>query len=255
MGSRILVVIPARWGSSRFPGKPLAKIAGKPMIQWVYERVSRAKMVNQVIVATDDERILSTVTGFGGLAEMSPSELPSGTDRTAFVARKLAGNIIVNVQGDEPLIEPDAVDLVVQTLLSDDSAHMATLARRMTNGADIENPNKARVILDHRHRALYFSRAAVPFARDIKEKSQWAEVFPYYEHIGIYAYRRDFLFQFTALPPSLLEQIEKLEQLRALENGFVIKVGIGTFESVCVDVPEDVDAVEQRMKELNLYEY
>jgi 3-deoxy-manno-octulosonate cytidylyltransferase (CMP-KDO synthetase) len=254
MVNRILAVIPARWASSRFPGKPLAKIAGKPMIQWVYERTSKAKTVDQVVVATDDERIASTVAAFGGLVEMTPSELPSGTDRVAFVARKYDGDIIVNVQGDEPLIEPDAVDLTAQTLLSDDSAHMATLARRMTNGADIENPNKARIVLDQRQRALYFSRAAVPFARDIHEKSQWPEVYPYYEHIGIYAYRREFLFQFTALPPALLEQTEKLEQLRALENGFVIKVGIGSFDSVCVDVPQDVKAVEQRMKELNLYE-
>jgi 3-deoxy-manno-octulosonate cytidylyltransferase (CMP-KDO synthetase) len=232
----------------------LAKIAGKPMIQWVYERASKAKTVDQVVVATDDERIMSAVAGFCGIVEMTPSDLPSGTDRAAFVARKYAGDVIVNVQGDEPLIEPDAVDLAAQTLLADDSAHMATLVRRITNGADIENPNKVRVVLDHRHRALYFSRAAVPFARDIEEKSQWPTVFPYYEHIGIYAYRREFLFQFTALPPAQLEQIEKLEQLRALENGFVIQVGVGNFDSVCVDVPEDVEVVERRMKELNLYE-
>ena len=247
----ISVIIPARWASSRFPGKPLAMIAGKPMIQWVYERAKRAELVDEVIVATDDERILAAVHNFGGLGEMTPSELPSGTDRVAFVARKRTADVIINVQGDEPLIDPAAVDLAVTTLLSDEKAHMATLVRRLPLGADLDNPNKVRVVLDNFGRALYFSRAAVPYARDV-EKSLWPAKFPYYEHIGIYAYRRDFLFTFTELPPGPLEQIEKLEQLRALENGFIIKVGVSTFESVCVDVPNDVIAAAQRMRELKI---
>lgn len=249
MNEEIVAVIPARWASSRFPGKPLAMIAGKPMIQWVYERASLAKTISRVIVATDDERIVQAVQSFGGEVQMTPSELPSGTDRTAWVCRHLQCTIVVNVQGDEPLIEPDAVDLVAQTLVDNPAADMATLARRIGDCDDLENPNKARVIIDRYQRALYFSRAAVPFARDV-EKAKWIDTFPYYDHIGIYAYRRSFLFKLTELPPSQLEQIEKLEQLRALENGYTIQVGLCPFNPICVDVPDDVRKVEQRMKEI-----
>jgi len=252
MNKRIIAVIPSRWASSRFPGKPLASIAGKPMIQWVYERTARATKILQTIVATDDQRIADVVKSFGGRVAMTPSDLPSGTDRVARVVADMDVDAVINVQGDEPLIEPEAVDLLVDTLLQDDHTPMATLARRITKADELENYNSARVVIDRDNNALYFSRVPLPFARDLKNKHDWVAHFPYYDHIGIYAYRKDFLMQYSSLPVSILEQAEKLEQLRALENGYKIKVGIGEFMPICVDVPQDVDRVEQRIRELNI---
>ncbi len=244
----VVGVIPARYASTRFPGKPLALIAGKPMIQWVYERALKAKLLDQLLVATDDERIFSAVVGFGGKVEMTPGDLPSGTDRTAYVARKLQADILVNIQGDEPLIDPLAVDLVAGTLIEHDDADMATLVHPVDGGTELANPNKVRVVLDCRGRALYFSRAVIPYLRDAGDQKVWASRFTFYEHIGIYAYRRDALFRLTALAQSPLEKAEKLEQLRALENGMVIQVGICRFESLGVDVPEDLAAVEKKLQ-------
>ncbi|MDZ7370099.1 MAG: 3-deoxy-manno-octulosonate cytidylyltransferase [candidate division KSB1 bacterium] len=251
-GRRIVVVIPARWASTRFPGKPLANIAGKPMIQRVYERVSQARDIDEVLVATDDERISGAVATFGGRAVLTPSELPSGTDRTAFVARQLQADILVNVQGDEPLIDPAAVEMTANLLLEDETADLSTLARRVKSVEDLENPNKVRVVLDRFGHALYFSRAVIPYLRDVKDSFGRLERFPYLEHIGIYGYRREALFQLTALPPSSLEEAERLEQLRALENGMTIKVGICDFVSQGVDTPEDAVAVERMIREREL---
>jgi len=244
------VIIPARYASSRFPGKPLALIAGRPMIQWVYERAARAKEFDHLIVATDDTRIFDAVTAFGGRAVMTPGDLASGTDRVAWVARDLDVEVVVNLQGDEPLIEPAALELVAATLLSDDEAVMATLARKVHNGEELIGHDTARVVLDRDRRALYFSRAAIPFVRDMSEVREWPALFPFYDQIGIYAYRKDFLLGYGALPASLLEQAEKLEQLRALENGHIIKVGLCDFRPVCVDLPEHIAAVERRIREL-----
>jgi 3-deoxy-manno-octulosonate cytidylyltransferase (CMP-KDO synthetase) len=249
--NKVVAIIPARWASSRFPGKPLAPIAGKPMIQWVVERTRMATTLTDVIVATDDARIIEAVESFGGTAVMTPSELPSGTDRVAFVARDLDVDAVINVQGDEPLIDPQSIDVLATTLLAESSTKMATLVRPFKKGDRVDNPNTVRVVIDKNHNALYFSRAAIPFARDIAPHN-WSLHFPYYDHIGIYAYRKDFLLELTELPISLLEQAEKLEQLRVLENGYNIKVGIVNVQPICVDVPEDVDLVEQRIKELNL---
>ena len=218
----VVAIIPARWASSRFPGKPLALIAGKPMIQWVYERTRQAETLTDIIVATDDDRIVDAVTAFGGRAVMTPSELPSGTDRAAFVARELDVDAVINVQGDEPLIDPHAIDVLTETLLSETTTRMATLVRKITEANEVDNPNIVRVVIDNNNDALYFSRAAVPYARDI-EKESWVDHYTYYDHIGIYAYRKDFLLQLTELPISMLEQAEKLEQLRVLENGYKIK--------------------------------
>lgn len=252
MKNRVIAVIPSRWASSRFPGKPLTPIAGKPMIQWVYERTTRASKIFQTIVATDDQRIADVVKSFGGHVAMTPSELPSGTDRVARVVADMDVDAVINVQGDEPLIDPEAIDLLVDTLLQDDLTPMATLARKITEPEELENYNSARVVIDVNQNALYFSRVPLPFARDLKNKNEWAAHFPYYDHIGIYAYRKEFLMKYSSLPFSILEQAEKLEQLRALENGYRIKVGIGEFKPICVDVPQDVDRVEQRMRELNI---
>ena len=250
---KIITIIPARWASSRFPDKPLAQIAGKPMIQWVYERASQATLVDNTIVATDDERIFQAVKNFGGNVEMTPGDLISGTDRVAFVAKDLDADIIINVQGDEPLIQPEAIDLVAETLQADDDAVMGTLARKITDAKELDNFNMARVVVNSDNHAMYFSRAVIPHARDIQDKKTWPDHFPYYAHIGIYSYHRDFLLRYENLPISVLEQAEKLEQLRALENGFIIKVGLCDFAPICVDIPEHIQAVEQRIKELQLH--
>jgi len=252
MNERVIAVIPSRWASSRFPGKPLATIAGKPMIQWVYERTSQAKKITETIVATDDERICETVKSFNGKVVMTPSDLPSGTDRVAKAVAEMDVDAVINVQGDEPLIEPQAVDLLVDTLLQDSDAPMATLARKIDDPDEMTNYNSARVIFDKNFNALYFCRLPLPFVRDIKDSREWIKHFPYFDHIGIYAYRKDFLMNYSKLSYSALEHAEKLEQLRALENGYKIKVGIGDFNPICVDVPEDVARVEQRIKELDL---
>lgn len=251
MSESIIGIIPARWASSRFPGKPLADIAGKPMIQWVVERANQANTLSDVIVATDDERIQHAVQAFGGQAVMTPSDMASGTDRVAYVARDLKVDAVVNIQGDEPLIDPKSIDVLVKTLLQETSTRMATLVRRISDSEDLDNPNSVKVVLDIYNNALYFSRAALPFARDISKK-MWALQFPYYEHIGMYAYRKTFLLELTELPLSTLEQAEKLEQLRVLENGFKIKVGIVDDKPVGVDVPEDIVRVEKRIKELDI---
>ncbi len=248
---KVVAIVPARWASSRFPGKPLAPIAGKPMIQWVVERTRLATRLSDVIVATDDDRIAEAVASFGGRAVMTPSELPSGSDRVAYAVRDLDVDAVIKGQGDEPLIDPHAVDTLADTLLEESSTKMATLVRKCAEDENINNPNTVRVVIDKNNNALYFSRAAIPFARDI-DQDEWPLHFPYYHHIGIYAYRKQFLLELTELPISVLEQAEKLEQLRVLENGVSIKVGIVDVEPICVDVPEDVGRVEQRIKELTL---
>ena len=251
MSRGIAGIIPARWASSRFPGKPLAMIAGKTMIRRVYEQVSKAKSLDQVLVATDDERIFKEVEKFGDVV-MTPGDIPSGTERVGFVARDLTSDLIINIQGDEPLIDPGAVDLVARTLLEDDESVMATLARKVTDPEELDDINTARVVLDANQRALYFTRAVIPFARDIKDKNDWPEQFPYYDQIGLYAYRRAFLLKYKDLPYSILENAEKLEQLRALENGYKIRVGLCDYEAVCVDIPEHIDKVEKKIQELGI---
>jgi 3-deoxy-manno-octulosonate cytidylyltransferase (CMP-KDO synthetase) len=248
---KVVAIIPARYGSTRFEGKPLADILGKPMIQWVYEGVCQSKLIDQAIVATDDQRILEVVQSFGGRAVMTSPDHPSGSDRIAEVSRNLKCEIIVNVQGDEPLIKGSIIDKAIKPLLKDETLPMSTLITRMTEVKDWLNPHIVKVVVDQKGFALYFSRSPIPFPRDVNiEKLQFSpfgkkEGLPksVYKHIGVYVYRRVFLLRYSKMKPTPLEKIEKLEQLRALENGYRIKVIPVDYEPICVDTPEDIQKV------------
>ena len=248
---RVIAVIPARYGSTRFEGKPLADILGKPMIQYVYEGVCQSKLIEGVIVATDDQRIMEVVRQFGGKAMMTSPEHFSGTDRVAEVARKIASEIIVNVQGDEPLIRGVIIDKAIRPLLTDDTLPMSTLMTRIEDVKDWLNPHIVKVVVDQRGYALYFSRSPIPFPRDLQierlESNPFGTKRPLpkrvFKHIGVYVYRRKFLLHFARMKPTPLEKLEKLEQLRALENGYRIKVTAVDYEPICVDTPEDLKKV------------
>jgi 3-deoxy-manno-octulosonate cytidylyltransferase (CMP-KDO synthetase) len=243
---KILGVIPARYGSTRFPGKPLALICGKPMIQHVYQRCLRAKRLDEVVVATDDVRIYDCVRGFNGQAVMTSKKHRSGSDRIAEVIRKpryRGFNVILNIQGDEPLIDPGAINLLAKEMFVNPKEQMATLAANFKKVGDAANPNTAKVVTDARGRALYFSRCPIPFIRN----GNAGKAGPFLKHIGLYAYRRNFLIKFTQWPVGRLERLEKLEQLRALENGAGIKVLRTNYSCLSVDSPEDVDQIEKHM--------
>ncbi len=242
-GGRTIAIIPARYSSVRFPGKPLADIAGKPMIQHVVERARAASLIDGVVVAPDDDRIAGAVRKFGGRAVMTPACLATGTDRVAYAARELEeAEIVVNVQGDEPLILPEMIDQAVRPLREDTAMQAGTLVKRITEAAELGNPNVVKVVLDRCGRCLYFSRSPIPFGRD-GGQAQWTARHPYYKHIGLYVFRRDFLLQFAALEHTPLEQMEKLEQLRILEHGFGITAAVTTLDSVAVDTPADLERV------------
>ena len=241
---RTLGVIPARYGAQRFPGKPLAMIAGKPLIQRVYEQVAKATQIDKVIVATEDERIVKAVKAFGGEAVMTSPSCATGTDRVAEVARQHESEFVVNIQGDEPLMRPEMIDQLVAGLRNDSGCVMATLAHRIESPEALANPNVVKVVFARNGNALYFSRYPIPFARDPEVAGAAAR----YKHLGIYAYRRGFLLKFVQMPQSELEKAEKLEQLRALENGFAIKVLVTPHDSVGVDTPEDVKCAEEILK-------
>ncbi len=232
-------MIPARWASTRFPGKPLAKLAGEPMIVHVVRRASEAKTVDHVIVATDDERIAEAAAGAGAEAVMT-GECPSGTDRVALaIAGRREWEIVINVQGDEPLLSGDNIDVLVEGLLADGEARMSTLCRSL-EPERAEDPNAVKVVRDLRGRALYFSRSPIPYPRH--REAAWKL---WRLHLGIYGFRRGALEEFVALPPSELEQAEGLEQLRALENGIPILVLDAPHPAFGVDTPEDLERVEK----------
>ena len=240
---RVVVIIPARYGSQRLPAKPLADVCGKPMIQHVYERATKAKLVHAVVVATDDERIAAVVRGFGGHAVTTPESLQSGTDRVAYVARSLPdAHIVANIQGDEPAIEPAAIDEAIAPLLHDPSILVGTLVRKIESNAELTNPGMVKVVVDQDMNALYFSRAPIPFMRDIPG-GDWLDHHTYYKHIGLYVFRRDFLCTFAEMSQTSLERAEKLEQLRILEKGFKIRCTITSFDSIPVDTQEDLEQV------------
>lgn len=243
--NKVIGVIPARYGSSRFPGKPLANLCGKPLIVHVYDRALKSNLLSKLIVATDDERIQSSVRTYGGETVMTRIDHQSGTDRIAEAVENLAADIVVNIQGDEPLIEPEMIDEVVMPLLEDESVWMATLKKKITSQDEMDNPNVVKVVTDKNDFALYFSRSLIPYPRKKSIKSD------FYKHIGIYAYRKEFLLKLTKLPIRCLEKVEELEQLRVLENGYRIKVAETKFDTVAVDTPEDLVKVEQLMKNIS----
>ena len=218
------------------------------MVQRVYERAKQSRLLTDVIIATDDERIASVVRKFGGKAVMTAPEIQSGSDRVAFVARGLDADIIVNVQGDEPLIEPAMIDQTIQLLIDDDTAVVGTAVKKITSLDELLTPNVVKVVIDKNNYALYFTRSLVPFIRDSQEVTDWPTRAVFYKHFGIYVYRGSFLQRYASLPSTPLEQAEKLEQLRILENGFRIKVGITEFDSIPVDTQEDLDRVRAKIK-------
>jgi 3-deoxy-manno-octulosonate cytidylyltransferase (CMP-KDO synthetase) len=230
----VIAVIPARFDSTRLPGKALAEIGGVPMIVRVWRQTRHAPSLQRVIVATDDERIARTIREAGGEAEMTATTHQSGTDRIAEVAARIKAEIYLNVQGDQPFIEPADLDALVEPMIADPSLSMGTLATPITDDEEWYNPNKVKVVCDARGDALYFSRSPIPFARDGGRPAMARR------HIGVYGYRRDFLLAFAALEPGVLEQIEKLEQLRALERGYRIRVVASVAPSLEVDTPEDL---------------
>jgi 3-deoxy-manno-octulosonate cytidylyltransferase (CMP-KDO synthetase) len=231
----VIAVIPARYGSTRLPAKALADIDGVPMVVRVWRQVSMARSIERVIVATDDERIAAPVRAAGGEAMMTSPAHQSGTDRIAEVAKKVSADIYINVQGDQPFTDPRDLDAVAAPMLNDASIDMATLAAPITDLEEFRNPTKVKVVCDASGNALYFSRAPIPQARDFEGVPSGA-----LRHIGIYAYRRDFLLRFASLPPGKLEQLEKLEQLRALENGHRIRVVASVAPSLEIDTAEDL---------------
>lgn len=239
----VVAVIPARWASTRFPGKPLHPILGKPLLQHVWERCLKAKSVSQVIVATDDMRIAEAAFDFGAEVSLTSSKHPTGTDRLAEVAGRLRGaKHIINVQGDEPAIEPRLIDRLAQSLRDNPKLEMVTAACPFATPADATNPNNVKVVTTLDGRALYFSRSLIPFDRDGNARLE------YLWHIGIYGYRRDFLLQFVKWKPTALEESEKLEQLRALEHGASLQVIKTKSHGVGVDTPEDVKKAEKILR-------
>ncbi len=237
----VLVVIPARFGSVRFPGKPLAKLCGKPMIQHVYEGAAKAQGVDAVVVATDDERIMRAVFEFGGKAVMTNPDARSGTERVAEVARARDAKVIINVQGDEPLVQGEMIGQLAQFLTRHEAVPMASLMIPFKPGEDINSPNVVKVAVDRDKFALYFSRSVIPFLRAPEAAPR------YLKHLGLYGYQRHFLLQFSSLEPTPLEQSEQLEQLRALEHGYRIKMLETVHDSIGVDTPEDLQRVEKRL--------
>lgn len=249
---KITAIIPARFASTRFEGKALADIVGKPMVQHVYERATRASLVSEVIVATDDERIRAAVNGFGGRVVMTGQRHETGTDRLAEVAENLDSDLIVNVQGDEPLIEPAMIDEAIRPLLDQPSIPMGTLKSRISTLHDFLSPNVVKVVTDRDGFALYFSRSPLPNFRDkwhdLKDEAFVSGKLLCYKHVGLYVYRRDFLLRFAQMPPTCLEHAEKLEQLRVLENGYRIRVVETEHSSIGVDTPGDLEKVLEKLR-------
>ena len=239
--TQVVIVIPARYGSTRLPGKPLLPLAGKPMIRRVYERAKLAKNAGRVIVATDDERIVKAVEAFGGEARMTRTDHRTGTERIAEVAAHIEGQVFVNVQGDEPLLDPAAVDTAVTALAEEPAPAIATVAVPIRTPVDIMDPNVVKTVLDFEDNALYFSRAPIPWVRDSANKIHARHL----KHLGLYVFQREALLEYPTLPQGELERIEQLEQLRWMENGWKIRVAEVEHDAVSVDVPEDVERVEK----------
>ena len=240
---KFIAIIPARYASTRFPGKPLAVLGGKTVIQRVYEQVS--SLLDEVYVATDDERIFQAVESFGGRAVMTRTDHKSGTDRIEEAAEKIGSDadVIINVQGDEPFIQPSQIETLMH-LFDAPETQIGTLGKRFETIEGVENPNSPKIVTDNRGFALYFSRSPIPYVRGI-DRNLWLEAYPFLKHLGIYAYRREVLREVTQLPQGRLEKAESLEQLRWLENGYRIRVGLTDVETVGIDTPEDLQRAEE----------
>jgi len=241
---KILGIIPARFASTRFPGKPLIEIGGKTMIERVYIQSKKCKLLSEVVVATDDNRIFDHVISFGGKAILTSENHQSGTDRCAEVADKYTDyDVVINIQGDEPFIDPEQIEVLCNCFLHQ-QAEIATLIRPITNVSILENANSPKVVINLNNEALYFSRSVIPFIRN-QEKENWANHFPFYQHIGIYGYKTKTLKEIAGLKPSSLELAENLEQLRWLENGYKIKTAVSSHLSLSIDSPEDLKDIER----------
>ena len=242
---KFIGLIPARYASTRFPGKPLALLGGKPVIQRVYEQVT--SVLDDACVATDDERIYNCVKEFGGKVVMTRTNHKSGTDRIEEAIEKIGGDydVIVNIQGDEPFIQRSQIETVC-SCFDDEETQIATLGKPFTSMDAVANPNSPKIVVDNNNFAMYFSRSIIPFVRG-KEQTEWLDHYPFLKHLGIYAYRREVLRKITQLPQSSLEIAESLEQLRWLQNGFKIKVGLTDIETVGIDTPEDLERAEREL--------
>jgi len=245
VGGGVIGVIPARWNSVRFPGKPLASILGRPMLQHVYERAASCRLISELLVATDDDRIAEAAKSFGAKVVMTSTEHPTGTDRVAEAASKAVGSVVVNIQGDEPLLRPESIDRLVSEMASSKAVRMATLACRVADPDELESSSCAKVVLDGNDEAIYFSRSKIPYVIG-------SHPFEFYKHIGVYGYRRDVLDRLAASPPTPLETAEGLEQLRALEQGVRIRVVKVEGWGPAVDTPEDIERVEKRLRQKEL---
>lgn len=242
---KFIGLIPARYASTRFPGKPLALLGGKPVIQRVYEQVT--SVLDDACVATDDERIYNCLKEFGGKVVMTRTDHKSGTDRIEEAIEKIGGDydVIVNIQGDEPFIQRSQIETVC-SCFDDEETQIATLGKPFTSMDAVANPNSPKIVVDNNNFAMYFSRSIIPFVRG-KEQTEWLDHYPFLKHLGIYAYRREVLRKITQLPQSSLEIAESLEQLRWLQNGFKIKVGLTDIETVGIDTPEDLERAEREL--------
>jgi len=248
MASIVIGIIPARYASKRLPGKPLLDLSGKPIIQHVYERAKSAMLLTDVLVATDDERISNAVSAFGGKVVMTPRTLQSGSDRVAYAARSLQADVIVNIQGDEPLIRPEMIDETVQALLDAEEIHTSTPVKKIASPEELLDPNVVKVAIDESGFALYFSRSIVPFLRADPDQRMWVKRHEYYKHIGLYVFRKEFLLTFTQWDSSPLEQAEQLEQLRILEHGHSLKCVVTEHDSFSVDTLEDLERLREKMR-------
>lgn len=244
---KFIAIIPARYASTRFPGKPLAILGGKYVIQHVYDTVSQ--VINEVYVATDDERIYNAVISFGGKAVMTRSDHKSGTDRIEEAAEKIAtdADVIINVQGDEPFIQRSQIETVCQCF-EDPNTQIATIGKPFSDMQAVENPNSPKIVVDNNGYAMYFSRSVIPFVRGV-ERTEWINSYSFLKHIGLYAYRRNVLNEITQLAQSSLEKAESLEQLRWLQNGYRIKVGITDVETIGIDTPKDLQRAEEYLSQ------
>ncbi len=238
----ILGVIPARFASTRLMGKPLADIGGKPMIQHTYESSLKSKLLQEVIIAVDDEKVAEVAQKFGAKVIMTPKDIATGSDRIAYILNGISdADIVVNIQGDEPFIAGTMIDQAIEPLLFDPNVSVSTLAKKIETVDELKSPSIPKVVFDYHNFALYFSRSPIPFVREARSNFEKIKKADIYKHIGLYVYRREALFKFTQLAPTDLEQIEKLEQLRMLENGMKIKIVVTEFDNLAVDTPEDLE--------------